>query len=235
MVRAPSLTFAALAAFSLALFSCGPVVDSAAKADLDRRLTQITTSEETYPPSESYSPMSFAAGQWTQHRVTNDKGGPMLVTFKLVGQDAGGFWLETVTESYAGREVAKMHVFLLGGRDPSGMEIRALRVKTGKQPPRDIDPGDPAMAKYRESLDLLAYAFESEDKDDLHVPAGRFIGCYKTETGRPWGPWQRASGLCAHPSVPLSGVVRAQPVGTGVGGPLLELVAFGTSGADSEL
>jgi hypothetical protein len=230
MFRLSSL--AAVAVAALASMSCGPAVDQAAKADLDRRLSQITISEETYPPSESYSPMSFAAGQWTQHRVQGDKGGVQLLTFKLVGQDAGGYWLETVSESDSGREVAKMHVFLLGGRDSSGMEIRALRVKTGRGTPRDIDPGDPVMGKYRDTLDLLAFAFESDDKDDLHVPAGRFIGCYKTETGRPWGPWQRPSVLCAHPSVPLSGVVRAQPVG---GGPILELVAFGTTGADSEL
>ncbi|HTA19500.1 MAG TPA: hypothetical protein VK989_09420, partial [Polyangia bacterium] len=54
-----SFVGAAILASSLGLAACGPMVDSAAKADLDRQLAQIKTSEETYAPAESFLPMAF--------------------------------------------------------------------------------------------------------------------------------------------------------------------------------
>ncbi len=217
----------------LAATACGPTVDPAARADLDRHLAQITTSEETFPPSESYLPMAFVIGQWTQHRITDDKGKTSLVTYKLVGQEAGAYWLEIVNETPEGREAAKMLVAMLAGRDPAGMEIRELRIKQGKGPPVVIDPGTllEVRGKYRGALDLLAMSFEGQEKDDMRVPAGHFIGCYKTETSGPWGPWQLPSVVCSHPSVPLSGVVRATPLNKRG---LMELINFGATGAESE-
>jgi hypothetical protein len=214
--------------------ACGPHVDAAAKADLDRRLAALPTSDQTYPPSVAYLPMSFTVGQWTEHRLTDAKGATSLITNKLVGEENGGYWLETATESYGGRDVVKMQVVLLAGRDPSGMEIRALRIKNGASAARDVDAGDlpTVRPQYRSALDLLAVSFDSENKDDANVPAGRFIGCFETQTSGPWGPLHAPSVVCSHPSVPLSGVVRAQAVG---GGGVLELVGFGVTGAEGEL
>jgi hypothetical protein len=224
----------AVLASSLGLPACGPMVDAAAKADLDSHLAQIRTSEETYAPAESFLPMAFAVGQWTEHRITDERGVPALVTYKLVGEESGAFWLETVSESYEGRDVTKMLVALTSGRDPAGMEIRALRTKKGKEAPVDVDPGTlmTVREQYRSSLDLLATSFNTEQKDDARVPAGLFIGCYKVQTAGPWGPWHTPSVVCSHPSVPLSGVVRAKAVGKAS---VMELVGFGLSGAESEL
>lgn len=223
---APALVLTLLSPIGLS--ACATTsVDPAIRADLDRRLSQLPTSPETYPPSESFLPMAFSVGQWTQHRLRDDKGA-QLITNRLVDRDPGGYWLETVIESYAGTETVRMHVAMLGGRDPGAMEIRELRIKKGDTPTLEVLPGD--IPKYRDEyqrvLDLLAVSFESDMKDDVRVPGGHFIGCYKFETGRPWGPWQRASNVCVHPSVPLSGVVRAVPPdATGA----LELVGFGTA------
>jgi hypothetical protein len=228
------LTLLVVVAVSAA--ACGPTIDPAAKADLDRRLSEITTSEETYPPSESYSPMAFIVGQWTEHRITDDKGRASLVTYKLVGQESGAFWLEIVSETPNGREAAKLLVAMLAGRDPAGMEIRALRIKKGSKDtlPVDVDPGTlpEVRKKYRRSLDLFAITVEgNEEKDDVRVPAGHFIGCYRVETPSAWGPWPVPADVCTHPTVPLSGVVRATP--SGAAG-LVELVRFGVTGAESE-
>jgi hypothetical protein len=221
-------------ASSLGLAACGPMVDSAAKADLDRHLAQIKTSEETYAPAESFLPMAFVVGQWTEHRITDERGVTALVTYKLVGEESGAFWLETVTESYEGRDVTKMLVALTSGRDPAGMEIRALRIKKGNEAPVDVDPGAlmSVREQYRSSLDLLATSFDTDQKDDARVPAGHFIGCYKVQTAGPWGPWHTPSIVCSHPAVPLSGVVRAKAIGKASG---MELVGFGLTGAESEL
>jgi hypothetical protein len=228
----PRLAHCALASL-LGLAACGPMVDAAAKADLDRRLAQLTTSEETYPPSESFLPMAFVVGQWTEYRLTDDKGVKALLTYKLVGQEDGGYWLETVNESYQGREATKMLVSLKAGRDPAGMEIVALKIKKGKDAPVDVDAGAlPTMRQqYRSTLDLLATSFDTTNKDDVRVPAGHFIGCYKVQTADAWGPWSAPSVVCSHPSVPMSGVVRAKALGKPG---LVELVGFGASGAESE-
>jgi hypothetical protein len=225
-----------LASLSCLAAACGPTIDPAAKADLDRRLAQLPTSEATYPPSESFLPMAFVVGQWTEHRITDDQGAAALLTYKLVGQENGGYWLETVTQSYKGREAVKMLVVLQQGRDPAGMDIRALRIKKGRGAAVDVDPGAllDVRGQYRASLDLLANSFEGQEKDDMRVPAGHFIGCYKAQTPGPWGPWRTPSIVCSHPSVPLSGIVRARPIGDGAKTALMELVKFGVTGAESE-
>jgi hypothetical protein len=214
--------------------ACGPTIDPAARADLERHLEQIQTSEETFPPAESYSPMAFVVGQWTEYRITDDKGRKSLITSKLIGQEEGAYWFEVVNETPEGREAAKMLVAMPGGRDPAGMEIRSLFLKKGKALPVVVDPGSlPALrAKFRGALDLFAITAETQEKDDVRVPGGHFIGCYLIETAGAWGPWKVPAEVCTHPSVPLSGIVRAQPIG--VNG-LLELVGFGVTGAESEM
>jgi hypothetical protein len=235
MGPAPRLAWrAAAAAFVVAAGACGPSIDSAAQADLEKHLAQIQTSEETFPPAESYSPMAFVVGQWTEHRVTDGQGHKSLVTTKLVGQEAGAYWFEVVSESAYGREVARILVAMPSGRDPAGMEIRSLLVRKGSGQPVIVDPttADPQVkAKYRAALDLLAIPVQGEQKDDMRVPGGHFIGCYRVETQGPWGPWQVPSDVCTHPSVPLSGIIRAQPADKPG---LLELVAFGVTGAEGE-
>jgi hypothetical protein len=230
-MRAPAV---ALLTSVLALGACAGGIDSAARADLDKRLAQLPISEETFPPSEYFSQMAFVVGQWTQHRIVDDKGQPSLLTSKLVGQESDGYWIEIKMESYYGREVVKMFVALQSGRDPAGMEIRSARRQTGDTPPVLLEGAalDEARKRYRGNLDLLAITFEAQEKDDAKVPAGRFIGCYTTQTPGPWGPWAAPAVVCSHPSVPLSGVVRAKPVGLPGA---MELVAFGTSGAESEM
>jgi hypothetical protein len=231
---ASSACLVVLAALVAGGAACGPSIDPAAQADLDRKLSQIQTSEETFPPSESYSPMAFFVGQWTQHRITDDKGRKSLVTNKIVGQEEGAYWLEVISDSGMGRELAKMLVAMPAGRDPSGMVIRTLLVRKPDGQPTSIDPttaAAPVRAKYRAALDLLAIPGEGDEKDDVRVPAGHFIGCYRIETQGAWGPLQVPTDLCTHPSVPLSGVVRA--VSAGKSG-LVELISFGVNGAESE-
>jgi hypothetical protein len=234
-LRLPSLASSgALGALFLLASACGPQVDHAAEADLERHLGQITTNEQTFPPSESFSPMALVVGQWTEHRITDERGRKSLITNKLVGQEAGAYWFEVVNESAYGRDAAKLLVAMSGGREPSSMEIRALRVKKGDAQPVEVDPAaqPEVRAKYRAALDLFAMSVEGDDKDDVRVPGGHFIGCYRVETAGAWGPWPVPVEVCTHPSVPLSGVVRASPVGkTG----LMELVAFGVTGAEGEM
>jgi hypothetical protein len=232
MRRLPSPAVLCLTA-ALGAVACSGV-DPAVKADLDRRLAALQTSEETYPPSDVFSPMPFHPGQWTQHRVRDDKNGPQLLTFKLLGMDSGGYWVETITETYKGREAVRMLVFLRGGRDTTAMEIRGVRIKKGDGPAEDLDhTADPtARNRVYQALDLLAVAVESQEKDDARVPGGHFIGCWKHQTPLNWGPWQKPTVVCAHPSVPLSGIVFAKPTD---GSALMELVGFGISGAEPEL
>jgi hypothetical protein len=209
-------------------------IDSAAKADIDQRLSQLQPSEETFPPSESFLPMAFKPGQWTRYRVVNEKNEASIVTAKLIGQDEGSYWLEVVDETYRGREVVKLLIQMLAGRDPTGVEVRAGRVRVGKEKPVLLEgPAlDQAKERYRAQLDLLALVFESDVKDDAKTPAGHFIGCYSARVDDAWGPLRAPAVLCAHPSVPLSGIVTAKAVGKPGS---MELIGFGVTGADTEL
>ena len=217
-----------------AALACSPSIDPAAKADLDRRLGTIPIAEQTYPAPRSFLPMAFAVGQWTQHRMLDEENQPSLLTYKRVGEENGGTWIETVTETYRGRQVMKMLVEQLGGRNPGLMQIRAVKIKDRKGEVTEMDPNvlPVAQALYRNALSTLSLGWEGKPQEDVQVAAGTFAGCYKVQANASWGPWQGASVSWSHPAVPLSGLVRSRRLdkrGT------LELVNFGEQGAQSEL
>jgi hypothetical protein len=214
--------------------ACSPSIDPAAKADLDRQLGGLTISYQIYAYPRTFLPMAFGLGQWTQYRMLDERGQPSLLTYKLVGEENDATWIETVTENYTGRHVMKMLVEQLGGRSPALMQIRAVKVKEGKQPVREIDPNvlPVVQAVYRAALSTLTLGWEGKPQENVQVPAGSFAGCYKVQSDVAWGPWQAASVSWSHPAVPLSGVVRSRRLD---GRGMLELVNFGETGAQSDL
>jgi hypothetical protein len=214
--------------------ACGPSLDPAAKADIDRRLATMPATAQTVAPPRSFLPMPFAVGQWTQHRMTDDKGNPGFLTYKLVGRDDNGWWIETVTEQYTGRHVMKMLVVLQSGRDPAGMEVRALKMKDSKGRVTEMDASMLSLMRslYQGSLQMLQMGWEGKPQETMTVPAGTFSACYKVQTEATWGPWHATSLSWSHPAVPLSGLVRSQRLDKPG---IMELVNYGETGAQSEL
>src|SRR3954471_7344277 len=127
MLHRRLLTLAA--ALPLLAAACAPTVDPAARADLARKLAAIKPSDRVVQAPRSFLPMPFAAGQWAQYRMLDDDGKPAMVTYKLVDDETGALWIETISETEARRQVVKMRVTMLAGRDPNAMEIRAVKIK----------------------------------------------------------------------------------------------------------
>jgi hypothetical protein len=216
-----------------ALTGCGPSIDPALKADIDRRVSALSPPTQSFPAPTAFMPQPLAVGQWTQHRMVYDQQ-PSFLTYKVVGQVADAFWLESVHESYTGRTVTKILLAIPNRMDPSTIEIRGVVMKDRNGHVNTFDGPVLSMMQgmYRGFVTNLIVSWQGMPQEDASVPAGKFTGCFKMRTDAQWGPVKTASTSWGHPSVPLSGMVRSE----GIDRPsTMELVAFGLSGAVSEL
>ena len=130
--RRPLRSVSALAIpTAVASSACGPSIDPAAKADIDRRVATLQPSSSAVSaPAGVFAPMPLAVGQWTQYKMINDKNEPSFLTYKVVGQDGDAVWLEVVNDSYQGETIQKMLVAFGNRMDPSQVQIRAISPRT---------------------------------------------------------------------------------------------------------
>jgi hypothetical protein len=232
MTRTAPLLLAAAILITLAA-GCSPSIDAAAKADIDRRVAALRPPGQGYPAPTGFAPLPFQPGQWTQHKMIDDGGNPSFLTYKIVGEDAGAFWIETVTESYSGRTMMKMLLAIPNRTDLNGIDIRAVSIKDHNGRVQSFDGPMLALMRstFKGTLSTLIISWQGLPQEDATVPAGTFSGCFKARTDATWGPWHSSSTSWSHPAVPLSGLVKSQ----GIDKPhAMELVAFGLTGAVSE-
>jgi hypothetical protein len=233
-MRTLQLTFtAALLGSATVLASCGPAIDPALKADIDRRIAAGGPPAQSFPGPTAFAPQALQVGQWTQHKMVHDQQ-PSFMTYKVVGQVGDAFWIESVHESYTGRTVTKILLAIPNRTDPSSIEIRGVVMKDRKGHVNTFDGQVLNMMQgmYRGFVSNLVVSWQGLPQEDAAVPAGRFAGCFKMRSDAQWGPWKASTTSWSHPAVPLSGMVRSE----GIDRPsTMELVAFGLSGAVSEL
>ena len=221
---------AAFCLCALALTACGPSIDPAARADIDGRVAALQGNAGTFPPPVSFEPLPLAAGQWSQYKMVDDKGQPGFLTYKVLGEEGGAYWIETLHETYFGRTAQKMLIAFGNRMDPTQFEIRGV-VTLDRH--GNVNPMPPAMmpmlqSMFRGAVSALAINFQGLPQEAAVVPAGRFDGCFRARTEAQWGPYKSTADSWRHPAVPVSGLVRSQ----GVDHPFtMELVAFGMSGA----
>ncbi|MBI4509229.1 MAG: hypothetical protein HY698_06310 [Deltaproteobacteria bacterium] len=223
-----------LALLSTALVACAPSINKAAKADVDRRIATIQPTGKSFDAPSSHDPMSLTVGQWTQYKTSDDNNRPGFTTYKIVGEEAGAYWIETVHEDYFGRTVTKMLVALGDRKDPRSMDIRTVKMKNHDGTITEIDPQTMQFMKsmWEGTLANLVIYWEGLPQEDASVPAGSFSRCFKTRTTVSAYGYSVTSDAWAHPSVPINGLVKSQGVDKNF---TMELVDFGTSGATSEL
>jgi hypothetical protein len=234
-MRKPSLvvTFVLLCAAVPIVAGCGPSIDAAAKADIDRRSGALGQPAQTIPAPSGFLPQPLRVGQWTQHRLLDENQQPSFLTYKVVGQDGDAFWMEALTESYTGRMVTKILLAIPDRMDPASIDIRALSMKDKNGHVTTIDGPMLQMMRglYKNAVSMLIISWQGQPQEDAAVPAGQFTGCFKMRTDAQWGPWKSANTSWSHPEVPISGLVRSQ----GIDKPTsMELVAFGQTGAVSD-
>ncbi|HVR61332.1 MAG TPA: hypothetical protein VMU50_05500 [Polyangia bacterium] len=234
-IRCLSGAAAAIAAAAvLGAAGCSPSVDPAARADIDRRVAALGTPGQNYGAPTGFAPMPFQTGQWTTHKLVDQDGRPSFMTYKIVGEDGGAFWLETVTETYGGRSVTKLLVAIPNRMDLGSVDIRAAAFKDHKGNVTRFDGPTLAIVRntYRSIVSTLVVSWQGLPQENVAVAAGEFAGCFKTRTDATWGPWHAASTAWSHAAVPLSGLVKSQRIDRPS---TMELVAFGLAGAQPEL
>jgi len=229
---APHVALAACLA-GLTLAGCGPSIDAAAKADVDGRVAALHAASDSFPAPTGFIPMPLAAGQWTQHKLVNEKGEPSFITYKILRQEGDAFVIETVHEAYTGKTMQQLVVAFGNRMDPSQIEVRAFKMKDSKGRVNELPPGVMPMMQsmYKNAVSMLVMNWQGMPQEDATVPAGHFTGCYKVRTDAQWAGFRSVSDSWSHPAVPLSGMVKSKGVDKAT---TMELVAFGTSGASSE-
>ncbi|HEX3906207.1 MAG TPA: hypothetical protein VH853_25525 [Polyangia bacterium] len=223
------------AAFLIAaLAGCGPYIDPAAKADIDRRVALLGPSLQGVSAPRVFQPRPFAVGQWTQHWVVR-QGQPSFITTKIVGTKGDAFWVESVEETYFGKTVTKVLVFIGDRANPQSVEIRAGRIRDRTGRVTEMGPTLRSLMRslFATPLGVLVVSWYGQSQEDIVVPAGAFAGCFRGEKiDAMWGPLRATSLAWSHPAVPISGLVRSQGIDRPV---TAELVGYGDSGATSEL
>ena len=219
---------------SACVLACGPSIDKAAKSDIDQRIAVLAHTGQTFPAPTGFVPKPLAVGQWTQHKLVDDKGEPSLVTYKIVGEDSGAFWVEVANESYYGKTVTKILLFPGDRMNPNTMEIRAVKMKDKKGQVTEVDGPMLQLMKstWQSSINMLAVSWQGLPQESMPVIAGTFTGCFKARTDASWGAWHSVSTTWMHPMVPISGLVKS----AGLDHPTtMDLVGFGETGATSEI
>jgi hypothetical protein len=219
---------------SISAVACGPSIDPAAKADIDRRVSLFAPGSNVYPAVASFTPRPLTVGQWTQLKLTDDKGQPSILTYKIVGAEADAYWVEVVNESYLGKNVTKMLLYFGDRANPASMEIRSVRIKDkdGRVTPFDGPMISLMKSMWQGVLTTLTVTWQGLPQEDVAVVAGHFAACYKARTDASFGPFRSAATSWSHASVPINGLVKS----VGIDHPnTMELVAFGETGATSEI
>jgi hypothetical protein len=228
----------ALVAAAALVVGCGPSIDPAAKADVDARIAKLRAETVTIPaPSaQAIESMPPAVGQWAEYKIIQHNGEPKFLTQKIVGEEDGAFLVELVHDSYRGRMVEQLLVAVGDRRDPKKVELRAVKIKNENGHLTTLSKADlwvarnhlgPVNIYWEDAMSVsLGIDWRGRPQASTAVIAGRFEGCYHSHSSAPIGleAW-------SHPSVPFGGLVREQDK-TGF---VSELVAYGTSGAQSGL
>jgi hypothetical protein len=220
---------------SLALSSCGPSVNPALKSSIDKRILSFPqSSDNVYEAPASAEPLPPAVGQWARYKLTDDDNNPALMTYKIVGEDAGAYWLETVRETYTEKQVTLLLVKLGDRRSLDGFEVRAMKQKVDDDTPTEFPSAMLGLMQslWKPMLESMVIDWNGKEQDDARVPAGVFKRCYQAYTTVSLFGSSKTTRNWAHPAVPMSGSVRSQSVDSTFSMVLLE---FGLDGAKSEI
>jgi len=193
----------------VAVAACGPS-RAAYQLDVDRVVRTPARAREAPAPA-TLAPQPWRVGQWTLHRMTS---GDELAyeRVRIVAQDACGWWIEQVRQSYTERVEVKACYRAPDGTTPGIDLLQQIVVRRDATDPVTLDfrGGQNADTKQQLAAVLADVTFDARSlagatREDVQVPAGQF-----RQAARAGDQW-------FHPAVPLGGLVRAQrPAGEAV-------------------
>ena len=216
------------------LLGCGASVDPAMQASIDKQVSALQQQSTTYPRPAAEMPPPLSPSQWVRVKSVDSDGRPSFITSKIVGQAGSATWVETVLESYAGRSIVKMLVDFGDRTDPEKIDIQGLIVKLKDHAPVDYSQ-NPMLGivkgTYKGIVKNFVIRWHGLPQETRTTFAGTFSDCFKGTSEVSFGPITRSGIAWYHPSVPINGAVAFH----GDRGDTQELVAFGMTGAVSEL
>jgi hypothetical protein len=177
----------------------------------------------------------FAVGQWSKYRVTADEGQTFEITYKIVGDEEGAYWLEIVRGTAEAGTVMQLLISIKNRSDPNSLEIRAAKIRMPGGHLREIRGKmlEPTAEGYKAALsDIFVPALAGAPQEDVTVPAGTFRGTYKRQQKVATAQTNSESTVWIHPAVPISGLVKSEENGKPN---RTELLTWGTTGAKSEI
>ena len=219
----------------------GPRAKKEYEAAVASELARYPAQTKTYPAGPM-TPRPWKVGQWTLSKVVR-KGITGYERVGIVGQDASGWWVETVRQDSKQKSVTKV-LFEKPPEAPKSGEtpraaldlVKLIITQTDGQPAQTIDMNGPQGQMMKSMLGTNFAAFQwsfgpAAEKKDVTVPAGTFQGTQPVFAKVQIAFITASATAWVHPAVPLNGGVRTE----GSDGGVTELVAFGESGATSEL
>ena len=226
-----STAYASIFCLAVVAGGCGPSIDAAAKADVDRRLARMQSSERAFAAPADATPLPLAVGQWVTYKFVDDKGQPSFMTLKLVGETGGAYWYETLGESYYGTTATRMLLDFGDRKGPESVTIKTAKIRLHDGNVVDYPESVVGMMNslLRGNLGPVVINFWGMPQEDVTATAGRFARCYRGTSEVQFAGFKASSLVWGHPAIPFSGMVKSQ----GDDGSRGELVDFGTSGAVS--
>ena len=217
----------------LSLASSGPPKpDPASKTAIDTRVQGLRPLEIAYTPPETAQPLPWAAGQWFTLKVIDEHNEPAFVTYKILGQEDGAWWVEVETDNYQGKSAIKILMDVPDRTRPDGVNIRKVSIRDQNGNVTEVPEATLSLTRsaYGWVVDNLIIDWTNLPQEDVQVVAGTFQQAFKQRSTVSFMGQTSTSDVWFHPVVPINGMVKS----VGVDNPTtMELVAFGTSGAAS--
>ena len=225
----------------LGLAACAPSINPQMKAATDSLASSFQSNPRAVAMPAAYQPMPWAVGQWIVQRNVDEKGQITVTRTGIVGQEAGGIWVELESQDYFHHNITKL-LFAKMPTNPDELGdvlIKAI-MKTDDEKPQTMDfaamgpIGSLQRTMFKSVMKNIVITTDLTQvtKEDATVPAGTFTGCAKISAELSFAGMTQKSTTWFHPAVPLNGGVKGQ---SDDGKWKMELLDYGTSGATSKL
>ncbi|MBW2459171.1 MAG: hypothetical protein JRI68_32035 [Deltaproteobacteria bacterium] len=151
----------------------------------------------------------FATGQWTRHAVTDPKQGKGHVTYAIIGKEGKAHWLDFSYEVGARKMSFQALVDFAGGKDFRKATILKAKAKT----PAGTHTISGAMLapmkdRFADALGGGAPTLAGLPQEDMTVPAGTFLSCYRSHNKQQVFGVTAESTVWHHPAVPITTMVK---------------------------
>lgn len=217
------------------LCACTPSINPTLKKSVDSQLATLQVSKTIIEASDA--PVGYQSGQWLQYRILDEKDKPTIATYKILESEGNHHTIESSIESYYSKMNSYMELEYEIGAPLGTMKILRVISNSDTQPAPEIADGFQMSilgSMYKSmAQQLFITEVPTSTTDKVSVSAGTFMAPYERDTTLRWGPLSYKAHSWHHGAVPMHGMVKSERKGGTKGSS--ELIAYGLSGAQSEL